>query len=125
MEKAIEFEIKNESLKEYLERCLKEDNIDYEIKIEERWVQKYKEASEYYQVYCVYVNSTQIDNVKKYIKDYENGTIITDGIEELENAEEEKNTKFKIFTFKNFLKYYWMILILIGILIIIGIKFIS
>mgnify|MGYP005953614629 CR=1 FL=1 len=125
MEKAIEFEIKNESLKEYLEICLKEDNIDYEIKIEERWVQKYKEASEYYQVYCVYVNSTQIDNVKKYIKDYENGTIITDGIEELENAEEEKNNKFKIFTFKNFLKYYWMILILIGILIIIGIKFIS
>ena len=125
MEKAIEFEIKNESLKEYLERCLKEDNIDYEIKIEERWVQKYKEASEYYQVYCVYVNSTQIDNVKKYIKDYENGTIITDGIEELENAEEEKNTKFKIFTFKNFFKYYWMILILIGILIVIGIKFIS
>ena len=125
MEKAIEFEIKNESLKEYLEICLKEDNIDYEIKIEERWVQKYKEASEYYQVYCVYVNSTQIDNVKKYIKDYENGTIITDGIEELENAEEEKNNKFKIFTFKNFLKYYWMILILIGILIIIEIKFIS
>mgnify|MGYP004512766029 FL=1 len=123
MEKAIEFEIENESLKEYLEECLKEDNINYEIKIEERWIQKYKEASKYYQVYCLYVNSVQIDNVKKYIKDYQNGKIITEGIEELENVEDDIiDNKFKIFTYKNFLKYYWIILILIGIVIVIGIK---
>ena len=126
MEKAIEFEIENESLKEYLEECLKEDNINYEIKIEERWIQKYKEASKYYQVYCLYVNSVQIDNVKKYIKDYQNGKIITEGIEELENVEDDIiDNKFKIFTYKNFLKYYWIILILIGIVIVIGIKFIK
>ena len=124
MEKAIEFEIKNESLKAYLEECLKEDNIDYEIKIEDRWIQKYKEASKFYQVYCLYVNSDKLDKVKKYINDFENGTIITDGIEELENAEEEKvDNRFKIFTIKNFLKYYWIAIILIGILIIIGAKF--
>ena len=124
MEKAIEFEIKNESLKTYLEECLKEDNIDYEIKIEDRWIQKYKEASKFYQVYCLYVNSDKLDKVKQYINDFENGTIITDGIEELENAEEEKvDNKFKIFTIKNFLKYYWIAIILIGILIIIGVKF--
>ena len=123
MEKAIEFEIENESLKEYLEESLKEDNINYEIKIEERWIQKYKEASKYYQVYCLYVNSVQIDNVKKYIKDYQNGKIITEGIEELENVEDDIiDNKFKIFTYKNFLKYYWIILILIGIVIVIGIK---
>ncbi len=124
MEKAIEFEIKNESLKTYLEECLKEDNIDYEIKIEDRWIQKYKEASKFYQVYCLYVNSDKLEKVKQYINDFENGTIITDGIEELENAEEEKvDNKFKIFTIKNFLKYYWIAIILIGILIIIGVKF--
>lgn len=55
MEKAIEFEIENESLKEYLEECLKEDNINYEIKIEERWIQKYKEASKYYHRFIVYM----------------------------------------------------------------------
>ena len=124
MEKAIEFEIENESLKTYLEECLKEDNIDYEIKIEDRWIQKYKEASKFYQVYCLYVNSDKLDKVKQYINDFENGTIITDGIEELENAEEEKvDNKFKIFTIKNFLRYYWIAIILIGILIIIGVKF--
>ena len=124
MEKAIEFEIKNESLKAYLEECLKEDNIDYEIKIEDRWIQKYKEASKFYQVYCLYVNSDKLDKVKQYINDFENGTIITDGIEELENAEEEKvDNRFKIFTIKNFLKHYWIAIILIGILIIIGVKF--
>lgn len=124
MEKAIEFEIENESLKEYLEECLKEDNIDYEIKIEDRWIQKYKEASKYYQVYCLYVNSDKLDKVKQFISEFENGTIITEGIEELENVEEEKSdTKFKLFSLKNFLKYYWIAIILVGILIIIGVKF--
>ena len=89
MKKAIEFEIKNENLKEYLVECLKEDNIDYEIKIEDRWIQKYKEASKYYQVYSLYVNSDKLDKVKQFITEFENGTIITDGIEELENVEEE------------------------------------
>ena len=124
MEKAIEFEIENESLKEYLEECLNEDNIDYEIKIEDRWIQKYKEASKYYQVYCLYVNSDKLDKVKQFISEFENGTIITEGIEELENVEEEKSdTKFKLFSLKNFLKYYWIAIILVGILIIIGVKF--
>lgn len=124
MEKAIEFEIENESLKEYLEECLKEDNIDYEIKIEDRWIQKYKEASKYYQVYCLYVNSDKLDKVKQFISEFENGTIITEGIEELENVEEEESdTKFKLFSLKNFLKYYWIAIILVGILIIIGVKF--
>lgn len=53
------------------------------------------------------------------------GKIIEFGIEEeLKNAEdEEQNNKFKIFTKKNFLKYYWAVLIIIAILIIIGIKY--
>lgn len=126
MEKAVEFEIKNEILKEYLEECLKENNIDYQIKIEDRWIQKYKDASKYYQVYCLYVNRDKIDKVKQFITEFENGTIITDGIEELENVEEEKiDNRFKFFTFKNFLKYYWIAIIIIAILIIIGVKFTS
>lgn len=42
MEKAIEFNIGKEELKKYLEESLIEENIDYEIKIEDRWIQKYK-----------------------------------------------------------------------------------
>lgn len=125
MEKAIEFNIEKEELKKYLEECLAEENIDYEMKIEDRWIQKYKEASKYYQVYCLYVNNN-LDKVKQFIKDFENGTIIIDDIEEFKNIEdEENNNRFKIFTQKNFLKYYWIAIIIIGILIIIGIKFSS
>lgn len=126
MEKAIEFNIGKEELKKYLEECLTEENIDYEIKIEDRWIQKYKVASKYYQVYCLYVNNNNLDKVEQFIKDFENGTIITDDIEEFKNVEdEEDDNKFKIFTKKNFLKYYWGAIIIIGILIIIGIKFAS
>ena len=106
MEKATEFDIGKEELKKYLEKCLSEENIEYEIKIEDRWIQKYKEASKYYQAYCLYVSSNNLDKVKQFIKDFENGTIITDDIEEFKNVEDEENDrKFKIFTRKNFLKY--------------------
>ena len=126
MEKAIEFDIGKKELKKYLEECLTEENIDYEIKIEDRWIQKYKEASKYYQAYCVYVNSNNLGKVKQFIEDFENGTIITDDIEEFKNVKDEENdSKLKIFTQKNFLKYYWGAIIIIGILIIIGIKFAS
>ena len=125
MEKAIEFNIGEEELKKYLEECLTEENIAYEIKIEDRWIQKYKEASKYYQVYCLYVNNNNLDKVKQFIKDFENGTIITEGIEEFKNVEDEEDNRFKIFTKKNFWKYYWGAIIIIGILIIIGIKFAS
>ena len=124
MKKAIEFNIVEEEIKKYLEECLKEENIDYEIRIEDRWNQRYKQASKYYQVYCLYVNDNNLDKVKQFIKDYENATIITNDIEEFKNVEEEENdNKFKIFTQKNFLKYYFGAIIIIGILIIIGIKF--
>ena len=56
MEKAIEFNISKEELKKYLEECLREENIEYEIKIEDRWIENYKNPSKYYQVYCLYVN---------------------------------------------------------------------
>lgn len=126
MEKAIEFNIVEEEIKKYLEECLKEENIDYEIRIEDRWIQQYKQASKYYQVYCLYVNDNNLDKVKQFVKDYENATIITDDIEEFKNVEEEENdNKFKIFTRKKFLKYYFGAIIIIGILIIIGIKFAS
>ena len=109
-----------------MEECLTEENIDYEIRIEDRWIQKYKEASKYYQAYCVYVNSNNLDKVKQFIENFENGTIITDDIEEFKNVEDEENdSKFKIFTYKNFLKYYWGAIIIIVILMIIGIKIAS
>mgnify|MGYP004441971531 FL=1 len=56
MVKVIEFNTEREELKKYLEECLKEENVYYEMKIEERWLERYKEASKYYQVYCLYVN---------------------------------------------------------------------
>jgi len=94
------------------------------MKIEERWLERYKEASKYYQVYCLYVNENNLDKVKQFIKDYENATIITDGIEELKNIEGEKDdNRFKIFTKKKFLKYYYVAMIIVGILIIMAIKF--
>lgn len=37
MHKAVEFDIEKEELKKYIEECLNEENIDYEIKIEDRW----------------------------------------------------------------------------------------
>ena len=126
MEKAIEFNIGKEELKKYLEECLTEENIDYEIRVEDRWTQQYKNASKYYQVYCLYVSNNNLDKVKQFIKDFDNATIITDDIEEFKNVEEEENdNKFKMFTIKNFLKYYWCAIIIIGILIIIGIKLAS
>ena len=123
MEKVIEFVDENNRLKKYLEECLLEEKIYYEIKIEERWTKNYKQASKYYQVYCLYVNKDKLERVDEIIKEYENGDIITEGIEELDSIEDEKyNNKFKIFTLKNFLKYYWIILIVIGLLIVIGMK---
>ncbi len=123
MEKAIEFNIEKEEIKKYLEECLKEENIDYEIRIEDRWIQKYKDASKYYQVYCLYVNNNDLDKVKQFVKDFENATIITDNIEELKNVEEEEdNNKSKTFNQKKFVKYYLGAFIIIAILIIVGIK---
>lgn len=124
MEKAIEFNIEKEELKKYLEECLKETNIDYEIKIEDRWIQRFRSASKYYQVYCLYVNNDNLDKVKQFIKDFENSTIITEDIEEFKNVEnEEDDNKYKNFTRKDFLKYYFGAFVIIAILIIIGIKF--
>lgn len=126
MEKAIEFNIKNNELKKYLEECLTEENIDYEIKIEDKWLQKYEEASQYYQVYCLYVNSNNLEKIERFMEDFKNGSIITEGIEEFSNIDEKENDdRFKIFTFKNFLKYYWIAIIIMGILIIIGARFAS
>lgn len=125
MEKAIEFNINDNELKKYLEESLIEEKIDYEIRIEDRWIQHYRQASEYYQVYCIYVDSNYLDNVRKLIEDFENATIITDGIEEHKNIEEQTDEKYKKFTIKNFLKYYWCAIIIIGILIVIGVKFLS
>ena len=123
MEKVIEFVDENNRLKKYLEECLIEEKIDYEIKIEERWTENYKQSSKYYQVYCLYVNKDKFEKVDELIKEYENGDIITDGIDELKSIEDEKyDNKFKIFTLKNFLKYYWITLIVIGLLIFIGMK---
>ena len=124
MVKVIEFNTEREELKKYLEEWLKEENVYYEMKIEERWLERYKEASKYYQVYCLYVNENNLDKVKQFIKDYENATIITDGIEELKNIEGKKDdNRFKIFTKKKFLKYYYVAMIIVGILIIMAIKF--
>ena len=126
MEKVIEFNIENEEQKRYLEECLTQENINYEMKIEERWIQKFKNASKYYQVYCLYVNDNDLDKVKQFVKDYDNGTIITDNIEELKNIEDEENdNKSRSFTLKDFLKYYWGAIILIAIVIIIVANFAS
>ena len=120
MEKIIEFDLKNKELKQYLEKCLTEENIEYELKIEEKWIQVFHNPSHYYQVYSVYVNSDKRDRVEKIINNFENGVIITDGIKELENAEaEEENNFLKKFTVKNFIKYFFGALIIIGILIIV------
>ena len=86
MEKVIEFNVTREDLKEYLEECLKEENIEYEIKIEDRWIQHYDEASKYYQVYCLYVNNSGLNKVKQFIEDFNNATVVTDDIEELKNV---------------------------------------
>ena len=124
-----EFNIAKEDLKKYLEECLTEENIDYEIRIEDRWTKQYTQVSKYYQVCCLYVCNNNLDKVKQLIKDFDNPTFIIDDIEELKDVEdvedEENDNKFKIFTVKNFLKYYWGAIIIIGILIIIGIKFSS
>ena len=125
MEIVIEFVIENKEFKKYLEDCLIEENIEYEIKIEDRWIQKYKDASKYYQVYCLYVNSNSFNKVKNFVNDYENATIITDDIEELKNIEEDDSNRFEKFSLKNFLKYYWLAIVIIGILIFIGIKYLN
>ncbi len=128
MEKIAEFNTENEILKKYLEESLSEKDIKYEIKLEERWTQNYIDVSKYYKVYCLYVNSDNINQAKQIIEDFEKAKIITDDIEELKNEEHEnseENLKNKIFTKKNFLKYYWGAILIIAILIIIGLKFTS
>lgn len=128
MEKIAEFYTENEILKKYLEESLSEKDIKYEIKLEERWTQNYIDVSKYYKVYCLYVNSDNINQAKQIIEDFEKAKIITDDIEELKNEEHEnseENLKNKIFTKKNFLKYYWGAILIIAILIIIGLKFTS
>lgn len=121
MEKAIELNIKDEELKKYFEDRLKEDNIKYEINIEDRWIQKYKDASKFYQVYCIYVTSNNVEKVKQFMKDFENGTIVTEGIEEFQNIDEEENIETSSsFTIIDLLKFFGGAIILIGIAIIIG-----
>ena len=93
MDKIFEFKVQDERMKKYLEECLAEDKIEYEIKIEDRWLSRARGMSERYQVYCLYANSDKLDTIKQYVKDFENGEVITDGIEELENADEEKSKK--------------------------------
>ena len=123
MKKVVEFKVSEESFKKYLEECLNEEKINYEIKIEERWIQKFKSASKYYQVYCLYVNNSDIDKVSKFIDDFENADIVFDDVEELKDEEENNEEKVSNrFTIKSFLKYYWLALLIIGILIIIGSK---
>ncbi len=124
MKKVIEFNIERNDLKEYLEERLREENIKYEIKIEDRWIQHYKDASKYYQIYSLYVNDSSLNKVKQFIEDFNNATVVTDNIEELKNIEETDN-RFRIFTIKNFLKYYWCAIIIMALLIIIGIIFSS
>ena len=123
MKKVIEFGLEKEELKKYLEECLTEENINFQIKIEDRWTEQYKNASEYYKVYCLYVNDN-FDKVEQYIKDFENAKIISDDVEELKYAEEEeeKDNRFKIFTIKNFVKYFYIALLIIAIIIIIAAK---
>lgn len=125
MEKAIELNIKDEELKKYFEERLKEENIEYEINIEDRWIEKYKDPSKFYQVYCIYVNSNNIEKVKQFMKDFENATIITDGIEEFQNIDEEENIEnSNIFTIANLLKFFLGAIILMGIATFICLKFI-
>lgn len=40
MVKVIEFNTEREELKKYLEEWLKEENVYYEMKIEERWLER-------------------------------------------------------------------------------------
>ena len=124
MERAIEFNKENEELKKYFEDCLKDANIDYLIKVEDRWIEHYHNPSEFYQAYCIYVNSTDTEKIKQFMRDYENATIITDEIEELQNINEEENEEIsEKFTFKNLLNSFWIFLIIIGIVtIIVGIS---
>lgn len=125
MEKAIELNIKDEELKKYFEERLKEENIEYEINIEDRWIEKYKDPSKFYQVYCIYVNSNNIEKVKQFMKDFENATIITDGIEEFQNIDEEENIEnSNIFTITDLLKFFLGAIILMGIATFICLKFI-
>lgn len=123
MKKVIEFGLEKEELKKYLEECLAEENINFQIKVEDRWTEQYKNASEYYKVYCLYVNDN-FDKVEQFIKDFENAKIISDDVEELKYAEEEeeKDNRFKIFTIKNFVKYFYIALLIIAIIIIIAAK---
>ena len=119
MEKVIEFNLEEKQLKEYIEESLKEKNINYEIKVEDRWIQRYYDASKYYQVYCLYVDKNYLNEVKNIIRDFEEAVIVTEDIEELQ-GEEDNDNKYKIFTLKNFLKYYWVLLIIIVLIIILS-----
>ena len=116
MDKIFEFNVQDERMKKYLEECMTEDKIEYEFKVEDRWYPRVKGSVNHYQVYCLYANSDKLDIIKQYVKDFENGEIITDGIEELENSEEEKNKKNKIFIIKKILAYIFVAMFAITIL---------
>ena len=116
MDKIFEFNVQDERLKKYLEDCLTEDKIEYEFKVEDRWLYSNKGQSEHYQVHCLYANNEKLDIIKQYVKDFENGEIITEGIDELENADEEKNKKSKIFIVKKIVAYIFTAMFAIAFL---------
>lgn len=116
MEKAIEINVNEKELKDYLEECLAEENINYEVRIEDRWIERFKEASKYYQVYCIYVDSNYLEKVEKMINDFKNATIITDGIEELKDIEKDDETYNKSNREKFLIGFFWT-LIIINVLI--------
>ena len=121
MEKVIEFNLKEKQLKEYIEESLKEKNINYDMKVEDRWIQRYYDASKYYQVYCLYVDKNYLNEVKNIIRNFNEAVIVKKDIEELqeENEDNKDDNKYKFFTIKNFLKCYWILLIIIATVIII------
>lgn len=122
MVKVLEFNVKNEILKNYFTELLQEEKINYKLNIEDRWIQHVKGASKFYQVYCVYVNEDDFERAKKIADDYVNSTIIIEENDELINAENiEPNNLFAIFTKKNFYILYWggilFLAIMLGIII--------
>ena len=124
MEKVIEFNLNDNALKNYLVECLEEKNITYEIKIEDRWIQKFKNPSQFYQVYCLYVKKEDLTSVEEIINNYKNAEIITDDIEELKDIENEEDDYSKDATKRSLFKFYLAAIVLLGILIIIGINLI-
>ena len=118
MNKIFEFNIQDERMKKYLEECMTEDKIEYEFKVENRWYDRFdrlnnRQVYKNNQVYCLYANNDKYDKIKQYVKDFENGEIITDGIDELENADEEKSKK--ILNLNKILAYISATMILIAL----------